>query len=272
MIVLLGLTGVFLDVWVNQMFVSLFNSYPAVCDFLQHNNLLSIIRAHEAQDAGWVLWHFVFSHHTVTRQSDSDQGIKWKASPVLWGFARACLESRLGAVWTLREVVLIQEMKMNPAWGLNWPDVTSTIRADLVKKYGLKSLIVKFCHYATKCCLLNIQTHSAIQYTYYLSGTNSASWICNKGAGKPLWEVWFLKWGGGWMCQADLPLSEVKAVGCTAHSCLPLHSHSVVTWDTSPCLRWGCCPKPPKTTHLIMLLSSICFFSLQLVPFFKKSL
>jgi len=27
-------------------------SYPAVCDFLQHNNLLSIIRAHEAQDAG----------------------------------------------------------------------------------------------------------------------------------------------------------------------------------------------------------------------------
>lgn len=34
------------------MFVSLFHSYPAVCDFLQHNNLLSIIRAHEAQDAG----------------------------------------------------------------------------------------------------------------------------------------------------------------------------------------------------------------------------
>lgn len=27
-------------------------SYPAVCDFLQHNNLLSVIRAHEAQDAG----------------------------------------------------------------------------------------------------------------------------------------------------------------------------------------------------------------------------
>lgn len=29
-----------------------FYSYPAVCDFLQHNNLLSVIRAHEAQDAG----------------------------------------------------------------------------------------------------------------------------------------------------------------------------------------------------------------------------
>lgn len=27
-------------------------SYPAVCEFLQNNNLLSIIRAHEAQDAG----------------------------------------------------------------------------------------------------------------------------------------------------------------------------------------------------------------------------
>jgi serine/threonine-protein phosphatase 2B catalytic subunit len=26
--------------------------YPAVCAFLQRNNLLSIIRAHEAQDAG----------------------------------------------------------------------------------------------------------------------------------------------------------------------------------------------------------------------------
>lgn len=27
-------------------------SYPAVCDFLANNNLLSVIRAHEAQDAG----------------------------------------------------------------------------------------------------------------------------------------------------------------------------------------------------------------------------
>nr|KAF6481602.1 protein phosphatase 3 catalytic subunit gamma [Molossus molossus] len=31
---------------------SYFYSYPAVCEFLQNNNLLSIIRAHEAQDAG----------------------------------------------------------------------------------------------------------------------------------------------------------------------------------------------------------------------------
>ena len=32
-------------------------SYAACCDFLQQNNLLSIIRAHEAQDAGWALSH-----------------------------------------------------------------------------------------------------------------------------------------------------------------------------------------------------------------------
>jgi hypothetical protein len=30
----------------------IFSSYAACCDFLQNNNLLSIIRAHEAQDAG----------------------------------------------------------------------------------------------------------------------------------------------------------------------------------------------------------------------------
>ena len=28
-------------------------SFNAVCDFLQDNNLLSVIRAHEAQDAGY---------------------------------------------------------------------------------------------------------------------------------------------------------------------------------------------------------------------------
>lgn len=31
-------------------------SYTACCDFLQHNNLLSIIRAHEAQDAGYRMY------------------------------------------------------------------------------------------------------------------------------------------------------------------------------------------------------------------------
>jgi serine/threonine-protein phosphatase 2B catalytic subunit len=31
---------------------SLYSSYAACCDFLQNNQLLSIIRAHEAQDAG----------------------------------------------------------------------------------------------------------------------------------------------------------------------------------------------------------------------------
>jgi serine/threonine-protein phosphatase 2B catalytic subunit len=36
---------------------SYFYSYRACCDFLQNNNLLSIIRAHEAQDAGYVVSH-----------------------------------------------------------------------------------------------------------------------------------------------------------------------------------------------------------------------
>ncbi|XP_032805727.1 protein phosphatase 3 catalytic subunit alpha-like isoform X3 [Petromyzon marinus] len=35
---------------------SYFYSYPAVCDFLQNNNLLSVIRAHEAQDAGYRMY------------------------------------------------------------------------------------------------------------------------------------------------------------------------------------------------------------------------
>ncbi|XP_045618886.1 serine/threonine-protein phosphatase 2B catalytic subunit 2 isoform X5 [Procambarus clarkii] len=35
---------------------SYFYSYAACCDFLQHNNLLSIIRAHEAQDAGYRMY------------------------------------------------------------------------------------------------------------------------------------------------------------------------------------------------------------------------
>lgn len=38
----------------NTIFYFVF-SYPAVCEFLQSNNLLSIIRAHEAQDAGYVV-------------------------------------------------------------------------------------------------------------------------------------------------------------------------------------------------------------------------
>uniref|UniRef100_A0AAR5Q0B0 Serine/threonine specific protein phosphatases domain-containing protein n=1 Tax=Dendroctonus ponderosae TaxID=77166 RepID=A0AAR5Q0B0_DENPD len=35
---------------------SYFYSYAACCDFLQNNNLLSIIRAHEAQDAGYRMY------------------------------------------------------------------------------------------------------------------------------------------------------------------------------------------------------------------------
>ncbi|XP_031563907.1 serine/threonine-protein phosphatase 2B catalytic subunit alpha isoform-like [Actinia tenebrosa] len=35
---------------------SYFYSYPATCEFLQNNNLLSVIRAHEAQDAGYRMY------------------------------------------------------------------------------------------------------------------------------------------------------------------------------------------------------------------------
>lgn len=144
------------------MFVFLFNSYPAVCDFLQHNNLLSIIRAHEAQDAGWVLWHFIFSHYTFTQQSDSDQGIRWKASPELWGFTWASLESRFAGVWTLREVVLIQEMKMNPARQVSWPDVMWLVwfMQILSEEFWLKICLGKvswhmlFTTYSHKQCLI----------------------------------------------------------------------------------------------------------------------
>ena len=38
---------------------SYFYSYGACCEFLQQNNLLSIIRAHEAQDAGYVYHHII---------------------------------------------------------------------------------------------------------------------------------------------------------------------------------------------------------------------
>ena len=31
-------------------------SYAAVCEFLQNNNLLSMIRAHEAQDQGYKMY------------------------------------------------------------------------------------------------------------------------------------------------------------------------------------------------------------------------
>lgn len=35
---------------------SYFFSYPAACSFLEKNNLLSVIRAHEAQDAGYRMY------------------------------------------------------------------------------------------------------------------------------------------------------------------------------------------------------------------------
>lgn len=37
-------------------------SYAACCDFLRENNLLSVIRAHEAQDAGWVVFRRFLFH------------------------------------------------------------------------------------------------------------------------------------------------------------------------------------------------------------------
>ena len=50
---------------------SYFYSYRACCDFLQNNNLLSIIRAHEAQDAGWeiVIRHVYVSSFIIVENS-----------------------------------------------------------------------------------------------------------------------------------------------------------------------------------------------------------
>jgi hypothetical protein len=39
-----------------NIFKSNFTSYHAACAFLEKNNLLSIIRAHEAQDAGYKMY------------------------------------------------------------------------------------------------------------------------------------------------------------------------------------------------------------------------
>jgi len=41
-------------------------SYAACCDFLQQNNLLSIIRAHEAQDAGYIAIALSFCYMCMT--------------------------------------------------------------------------------------------------------------------------------------------------------------------------------------------------------------
>lgn len=72
------------DNFITDSFLFVFGSYPAVCEFLQHNNLLSILRAHEAQDAGWAaLW--VYGNHVlppfVTNSSlCSDCGGSWGMS------------------------------------------------------------------------------------------------------------------------------------------------------------------------------------------------
>ena len=48
---------------------SYFYSYAASCDFLQQNNLLSIIRAHEAQDAGYVFIRHMYqlNYHIILK-------------------------------------------------------------------------------------------------------------------------------------------------------------------------------------------------------------
>lgn len=49
---------IFIGIYLFLFFIIFFLlfSYTACCDFLQHNNLLSIIRAHEAQDAGYRMY------------------------------------------------------------------------------------------------------------------------------------------------------------------------------------------------------------------------
>lgn len=51
--------------------IILFSSYPAVCEFLQSNNLLSIIRAHEAQDAGYVIHTTHMKRHKHTHTNNN---------------------------------------------------------------------------------------------------------------------------------------------------------------------------------------------------------
>jgi hypothetical protein len=51
-------------IMINYMLMLHF-SYAACCDFLQQNNLLSIIRAHEAQDAGLETITLVFLRYLV---------------------------------------------------------------------------------------------------------------------------------------------------------------------------------------------------------------
>lgn len=91
------------------------------------------------------------------------------------------------------------------------------------------------------------------------------NWICNRDDGKPLWRVWFVNRAGGWMSRADLPLSMDEVVGGTRHSCLPMYSHCVVTWDTSPYPRWGRHPKSTPDNILNHIIQShkcllFCFF------------
>ena len=50
-------------------------SYAACCEFLQQNNLLSIIRAHEAQDAGYVHFGTSFLHFSKSENESFARAI-----------------------------------------------------------------------------------------------------------------------------------------------------------------------------------------------------
>jgi len=136
--VLLDLTGILLNVWTKCVSL-LINSYPAVCDFLQHNNLLSVIRAHEAQDAGWV--HSVVSPHTVTQQSESNQGIKGKALGVYSSRFRCSLNFERSRVNPRNENDAKERSKSDRC------DGTSATHAGFIGGCGFKklSLVVGFC-------------------------------------------------------------------------------------------------------------------------------
>lgn len=59
-------------------------SYAATCEFLQNNNLLSLIRAHEAQDAGCVCTTLLSV--VCTRLADAES-----LAEAIWGPQFGCL-------------------------------------------------------------------------------------------------------------------------------------------------------------------------------------
>ena len=152
------------------------------------------------------------SHHTVTRQSDSDRGIKWKK-------LGACLKGRFGTAWTF------ERNRVNPR------DENESGAGQMWCNDDLCRFLSGFVWlWRNACCLLYIQTHKKLY-------NNPACLLFTlnfqqRRLKASLWNVALVKRAGGWTCGADLPRSEVTAVGC-----LLLRSHSSVTWGrlaTSP--------------------------------------